>query len=189
MIIYRSRGTLANWSWFPHWIKYRVEVLFYCYCWFLWLVLGLVFFAGREGVGGNVLIERVLIIYALLATLTSTFLLNWTFLIAIPLSSGIWSSCCFISNNIPARSWWFSLLNHFIIGFLLGRNIAPCSYIIQPVCQLNNNTFNIRTWIIYQPQFQPCKHTEKSLCFLYSWTCKTHQSICTSVDIARSRSD
>lgn len=107
-------------------------------------------------------------------------------LIAVPLSSET-CSCCFISYNIPARSWWLSLPKHFIIGFLLEKIIAPCSYIIQPVYGLNNTIFNIRTWIIYQPKVQPYQHTEMNLCHLYSWTCKTYQSICISVDKARSR--
>lgn len=136
------------------------------YC-FVVVIVGLFGFFGGRG-----LIEKTLIImlcwtpWHLLSCRTTELFSCW--LTASPFSSEL-CSCWFTSNSIPAISWWLSLLSHFIMRLILEINVAPCSYIIQPICQLKNSTFNVWTWIIYQPKVQSCKHTVVSLCCLYSW--------------------
>ena len=178
LVLQGCRGGLAGKSWFP----LLVEIGSVITVLLLVLLVCLVF-------GGKGLRERALIIvprcppWHPLSCCTTKPFSCW--LTAIPLSSEL-CSCWFTSDSIPTISCWLTLLSHFIVGFLLEMNRAPCSY-IQPICQLKTSIFSIWTWIIHQPKVHSYKRTEVSLCFLYSWLHKTHQSICISVDKVRPR--
>lgn len=142
----------------PWWIGWKKPISPYgknrdCnYC-FIVVIVG--FWSGRG------LTKKALIImlcwppWHLLSCCTTEPFSCW--LTAIPLSSEL-CSCWFTSNNIPAIPWWLLLLCHFIMGFVLEKNVAPCSYIIQPIFH-----FNFWTWIIYRPKVQSCKYTKVSL--------------------------
>lgn len=88
----------------------------------------------------------------------------WHFLPATQPHFSLWSLCpmnpAAAGPPVTMFQWYpddFSVVRHFLLGFILEIIGVPCSYVMQPICQLKKtNIFNIWTWIIYQPEVWSC---------------------------------